>query len=199
MTNLWAGWADHNWPEHKWSRSKYQGLKIGQFEIIDAHLPTPPKQILDIGCGLAFESELFQKKYGTELYLLDGDAQVNKPHQTRRHKYGGVEDMKFLTGAKRLKQSYDQRGMRYHFINAAAPSIPDDVTFDLVCSTMSCGFHYPVAAYADLIKEHTDENSRLIFDIRNNLKRHDVQRSFDVIAVLMTSGNKFRKCEIKLK
>ena len=48
--------------------------------MLEQYLPRPPKRILDIGCGYAHISDMFQKKYGTELYLLDGDISGNAEH-----------------------------------------------------------------------------------------------------------------------
>ena len=67
-----------NWIDEVWNTELYQQLKRENFELVDKYLPSSPLKILDIGCGLAWESRMFSQKYGTELYLLDGDVSANK-------------------------------------------------------------------------------------------------------------------------
>lgn len=45
----------------EWTTPEYVSSKIELFNSIDQYIQTTPATILDIGCGLAFESELFQK------------------------------------------------------------------------------------------------------------------------------------------
>jgi trans-aconitate methyltransferase len=66
-----------NWMDEVWNTELYQQLKRENFELVDKYLPSAPLKILDIGCGLAWESRLFNQKYGSELWLLDGDTKNN--------------------------------------------------------------------------------------------------------------------------
>lgn len=125
-----------------------------------------PKRILDIGCGLAREAGMFQKKYSTELYLLDGGISTNGPNQKRQDHYGVVDTFPFYASIDTLRASWDERQMKYTFVNAADPVIPDGLIFDVVFSFKSCGFHYPIETYLDLILDHTDNDSVVIMDIR---------------------------------
>ena len=78
-----------DWINDEWFTDVYQQHKQENFDLLDTYLETPPKKILDIGCGLAWESRLFNKKHGTELYLLDGDfddnAQDSRVQQQARY------------------------------------------------------------------------------------------------------------------
>jgi hypothetical protein len=65
------------WLSKEWSTPEYQAAKKLNFDLLDAELKKPPISILDIGCGLAWESRMFNDKYGTELWLLDGDTSLN--------------------------------------------------------------------------------------------------------------------------
>ena len=53
MRNQWMGEGG------LWDTESYQQNKKENFEILDKFLVTPPMKILDIGCGLAWESRLF--------------------------------------------------------------------------------------------------------------------------------------------
>ena len=62
-----AQWA------RKWTTEKYIANRRANFETVDAYLNQPIGKLLDIGCGFAWDSRWFGEKYGTELWLLDGD------------------------------------------------------------------------------------------------------------------------------
>jgi SAM-dependent methyltransferase len=120
---------------------------------------------LDIGCGFAFESEMFQRKYGTALYLLDGEYRP-LPKKSRDIGYGSVEDFTFYHPRDTLEESFRIRGLKYSFIDAQDLELASDLKFDLVYSFLSCGFHYPAETYADFIREHTNPDSVVLLDVR---------------------------------
>ena len=115
--------------------------------MLEQYLPRPPKRILDIGCGYANVSRKFQEKYGSELWLLDGDMATNPETSKRVNKFGPIDDFQFYTAVDDLKTQWDRQGMQYTFVDANNINIPEDVKFDFVCSWISCGFHYPVGVY----------------------------------------------------
>lgn len=156
-----------------WLAPDYVKGTENNFHLVDQYLKTPPKRILDIGCGYANVSSLFQQKYGCELYLLDGDFADNNPEATRKAKYGPVEDFLFYSPVSKLKEQWDRQGMTYTFVDANNIHIDPDVKFDVVYSWISCGFHYPVATYKDLILRHTTEDSVIIMDFRRKLVGHE--------------------------
>jgi SAM-dependent methyltransferase len=158
--------------------------------MLERYLPSPPKRILDIGCGYAHISDMFQKKYGTDLYLLDGDVSNNTAQANRAAKYGVTEDFMFYVSADDLKKEWDRKGMRYTFLDAKHPDIPNDVEFDLVYSWISCGFHYPVSTYKKLIQKHTTAQSTIIMDFRRK-SLIEQMKDFDIVQRL--DGDTVRK------
>ena len=158
-------------PEPAW-KSKWEDNdrcisgRVDKFEILEKDLGKAPASILDIGCGLAIEAGLFQQKHDTELYLLDGDFEQNSKSQDRDVGFGEVDNMQFYLPVSYLKSKWDERGMKYHFLDANNLHIEEDVCFDVIWSFKSCGFHYPLSAYSDLIRSHSSPDTRLIFDIR---------------------------------
>ena len=184
--------------DEKWNSEEYIEGVQKCFHIVDDYLLEPPKRILDIGCGFAGVSELFQKKYGTELWLLEGEFETTKD-RPRKSKYGKAEDFKFYLPLPMLFEEWNSKGLKYNFVDANNINIPVDLKFDLVCSWLSCGYHYPVETYKDLIMKHTNQDSKVIMDFRRKqaLKQNDV---FDIIHILEGNNTTKRvKLDIKMK
>lgn len=180
--------------QERWARPKYIARKVQLFQLIDAYIDRAPKRILDIGCGFAKTSDLFQKKYGSELYLLEGE-QANSSGD-RIGKYGDVDSFRYYLPIQTLKDAWDKQGMTYKFVDGSNPIVPSDVKFDLVYSWLSCGFHYPVSTYKQFIQDHTTDDSIIIMDVR--AKSHQVinDPAYDIVKVV-AADNKKRTLHIK--
>jgi hypothetical protein len=184
--------------QNVWQKPKYIAIKQRLFEKVDAYVGRPTKRILDIGCGFAKTSELFQKKYGCELFLLESDIQ--KSPGSRIGKWGSADSFQWYLPIDRLKQAWQEQGMTYNLVDGSNPVIPKEVKFDLVYSWLSCGFHYPVSTYKTLIQAHTNKDSIIIVDFRNNLTDTQIaqsdQKHYRIIKVLEET-NKKRTCHIE--
>lgn len=179
-----------------WENLDYIKLKENNFIVLDNFLKTPPNCILDIGCGLAFESEMFQKKYNTELYLLDGDFSQTENNK-RDIEYGGVENFRFYSKIDDLKSSFNQRNLRYFFVDANNIQIPNEKKFDLIYSILSCGFHYPADIYREVIMKHSHQETKVIMDIRTTTLNEQAKH-FDVLSIIH-KGKKHHTCQIRFK
>jgi SAM-dependent methyltransferase len=176
------------WLSGEWSTPQYQAGKKLNFDLLDAELVNPPTSILDIGCGLAWESRMFSDKYGTELWLLDGDTSfnANKPQSAREINYH-VDSAEFLFyhSMSWLKEQLDANQTKnYNLIDVNNITIPKDKKFDVITSWLSCGFHYPASTYKDLILQHSHENTRIFLDIRIQLKNKEIFYNDSGIEVL---------------
>jgi SAM-dependent methyltransferase len=176
------------WLSGEWSTPEYQAAKKLNFDLLDAELVNPPTSILDIGCGLAWESRMFNDKYGTELWLLDGDTSSNadKPQSASEVNYH-VDSAEFLFyhPISWLKEQLDAKETKnYNLIDVNNISIPNDKKFDVITSWLSCGFHYPATTYKDLILQHSHENTRIFLDIRIHLKNKEIFYNDNGIEVL---------------
>ena len=189
----------------KWCKPVYIDKRRANFETVDAYLDQPIRRLLDIGCGFAWESRWFNEKYGTELWLLDGDASTNasKPESAS---YGNwntdPSELKFYHTFDFLDSKLKELGTKnYHLIDANNTNIPSDVKFDVITSWLSCGHHYPVRTYIDLIKRHSHADTRIILDIRckgteTNFIGVD---GFEIVNVVSNTGGKKRATvEIRL-
>ena len=106
--------------------------------------------------------------------------------------FGEVKEFKFYSRLADLRRWFHQQGLvTYTLVDANNISIPSDVKFDLIYSFLSCGFHYPVTTYRDLILQHSNANTRLIFELRDG-----VDHGVEILQVL-GSYRKSRICEIK--
>jgi SAM-dependent methyltransferase len=190
--------------DRKWSAEKYVNKRRVNFEIVDAYLDQPVGRLLDIGCGFAYESRWFNEKYGTELWLLDGDANTNatKPESAS---YGNwntdSSELKFYHTFDFLDAKLKELGTKnYHLVDANNIVIPDDVKFDVITSWLSCGHHYPVLTYADLMKRHSHTNTRIILDIRTKGLAQALigVEGFEIVNKISNYGKKRCTAEIKL-
>jgi hypothetical protein len=176
----------------KWEKSDtHFDSKKENFKTITNYLKTPPKRMLEIGCGMAYESEMFFKEHGTEIWLLDGDF-VDGQSGSDVNFNKTADKFNFYSKIDDLKKSYEKRGMKYNFVDAKDINIPEDVKFDIICSFKSCGFHYPATTYKDLISKHSHERTKVIFDIRTDHSACPFEKQIKVINVL--SGEK--KCHL---
>ena len=164
-----------NWMGEVWNTELYQQLKRENFELVDKYLPSAPLKILDIGCGLAWESRLFNEKYGTELWLLDGDNNDNskKPEYSSDTSWHNTpNEFLYYYPLQKLDEELKKLGTQnYYLVDCNNIQIGEDVKFDLITSWVSCGFHYPSSTYRDLILKHSHENTKIIFDIRIKTKQ----------------------------
>ena len=189
----------------KWTTERYIAKRRVNFDIVDAYLNQPVGRLLDIGCGFAWDSRWFNEKYGTELWLLDGDNSANntKPESASYgHWNTDADSLKFYHSFEFLNAKLQELGTKnYQLIDTNNINIPDNVKFDVITSWLSCGHHYPVKTYIELMKKHSHENTRIILDIRckgtaTNFIGVD---GFEVVNVVSNAGGKKRATvEIKL-
>ena len=164
-----------NWIDDVWNTELYQQLKRENFELVDKYLPSAPLKILDIGCGLAWESRLFNEKYGSELWLLDGDTKNNDTKLLTASEgayHSTPNEFLYYYPLQKLDEELKKLGTQnYYLVDCNNIQIVEDVKFDLITSWVSCGFHYPSSTYRDLILKHSHENTKIIFDIRIKTKQ----------------------------
>jgi SAM-dependent methyltransferase len=188
----------------KWTSPEYIAKRQGNFEKVDAYLNQPIKRILDIGCGFAWESRFFQEKYNCELWLLDGDNAVNRD-KPEIASYGNwnndSNNLLFYHSLDYLDQQLKELGTKnYHLIDCNNINISEEIKFDLITSWLSCGHHYPVSVYRDLMLKHSDENTRIVLDLRAKGSPDNFigVEGFEIVNVITNYGKKRSTVEIKL-
>jgi len=187
MSNIWM----ENWVSEDYKRLKQADVNF----LLDYYKRKPPGSLLDIGCGLAYETRALQKEYNTKLWLLDGDADSN-PQGRPTGWRGDAENMSFYNKLEELDKALKETGLTdYTLVDCNNISIHKKVKFDLIYSGISCGFHYEANTYKDLIKKHSHRKTKIIFDLRRkNLYQKDIE-----IVEILVRGRKHNKCLIKFK
>ena len=174
-----------------WLTDRYLQAKQINFELVDNYIDFQPKTILDIGCGFARESQLFQEKYSSNLFLLDGNYNQSTD-KNRDISYGPSDNFMFYNHVNELKYHWDSQNMKYTFVNGNDPFIRNSVKFDLIYSFLSCGFHYPASTYKDLILKHSTPDTVIIMDIRHIKRQRDIE-----IVDIVAKDRKSQKLKIK--
>jgi SAM-dependent methyltransferase len=192
-----------DWIVDEWNNPAYQDAKKSNFHAVDTYLKMSPTAILDIGCGLAWESRMFNEKYGSELWLIDGDVINNdlKDHEATDATYHGSSNgFLYYNSLDRLDRELKKLGTTdYTLLDCNNLEIPD-IKFDLITSWLSCGFHYPVSTYAAIIKKHSHKDTRVVFDLRLSIKTKEIilEDCFEVVDIICTT-DKGATAEIRLK
>lgn len=184
--------TQNNWIDDVWLTESYQDAKKYNFKILDDYLIDKPKTILDIGCGLAWESRMFNEKYGCELWLLDGDAaegNKNKSKESTDVKYHQSADNFLLYHSfEKLRSELDKLGTKnYRLIDCNNIEIREDIKFDLITSWVSCGFHYPISTYKNLIKKHSHDGTVVAMDVRHQKGKLYLEEGIEVIETIQTN------------
>lgn len=187
-----------NWIDQEWSTDIYQQHKRENFEKLDQYLDNPPLAILDIGCGLAWESRWFNSKYGSTLWLLDGDSSTQtidqNSSQARYHEQASTF-MFYYPLATLDSELRKLNTKNYQLYSVHCWSVPSHVKFDLITSWVSCGFHYPVSTYRDLIQQHSAPWTKIVMDLRKSVPLESCVEIVDII----NQRPKYNTCEIKIK
>jgi len=178
----------------EWLSEHYQQLKQQDIDFVLDYFKThPPKNILDIGCGLAWEGRALQKAYNTELWLLDGDIDANLEGKTVGWR-GNAKNMSFYHKLDQLDKALKETGLKnYNLIDCNNINIPEHIKFDLIYSGISCGFHYEANTYRQLIEKHSHSKTKIIFDLRRKVL---YQKNVEILEILY-KGKKHDKCLIK--
>lgn len=189
-----------DWLNEEWNQPLYQSLKEENFQMLDQYLPQPPAKILDIGCGLAFESRRFNQEHGTKLWLLDGNFDDNDLEQELvQARYNrDASTFAFYYNLDVLEQNLIELGTKdYTLVDANDIQLDPDLRFDLITSWMSCGFHYPASTYRDLIQQHSHPNTVVIMDMRLDLNTNEIieQSGVEIVHVLQYR-RKYATCQI---
>jgi hypothetical protein len=151
--------------------------------------------ILDIGGGLSIRTAYIARELNAKLYILDGDKSDNNNKQTRDINVGSSENFEFYFTFENIREMVDKYNIEYEIINVIDIIIEENVIFDLICSFRSCGFHYPIKEYFNLINPHKSNNSLLLFDIRKNYE--DTLEGIEIIENIEV-GDKHTRSIIKL-
>jgi hypothetical protein len=162
-----------------------------EYQSLRDYLPSECNSILDIGCGVAGVDALLYQHYGTpdiHIYLLDKTQINERPYHgfsVRPTFYNSLDVAHELLVANGVPAE------QVHLVEASNEfQIPISSPMDLVLSTFSWGFHYPVSAYRDQVYDLLSEGGRLIMDIRRSTDGlQTLQQKFSRISIIDQGEN----------
>ena len=151
---------------------------------ISLHLPSQVKSILDIGCWIAGLDIFLDNLISPEkIFLLD------KTHTEQKVWYNFKEKGAFYNSLELARETLTLNGVSPSKIKLiSAPDdgvIPlDDHSIDVIVSTYSWGFHYPIKLYIDSVHKLLSNEGTLIVDIRkNSLGFQELDKLFEVTVI----------------
>ena len=141
-----------------------------EFYIIKDFLPENPKNILDIGCGVAGIDIMLFKRYSREnkspnFHLLDR-TEINQKVYYGLEKTAAYYNS--LVTAKDLLMANGVSESHIHTQEVTGAPIFPEKKFGLIISLISWGFHYPVSAYLDQVYNLLIDGGVLIMDVRKD-------------------------------
>ncbi|MBW2617541.1 MAG: methyltransferase domain-containing protein [Deltaproteobacteria bacterium] len=150
---------------------EYDQVNRGWWEEIKPHLPQRAGRVLDIGCGLGGIDELvyghFSRFGPVELYLADRDY-VSETVTYDFAEESAAYNSLALTRAFLVGRGVDQEAIQTVDVDKAG--LPGGVSFDLILSFLSWGFHFPVETYLDYAKSHLNPDGVLLLDTRTGME-----------------------------
>ncbi|OCX65319.1 hypothetical protein BFP70_09635 [Thioclava sp. SK-1] len=126
-----------------------------------------PKTVIDIGCGQALGDAFLLRDFDPAFILIDIEKTPSQYHAWKKRGSGYA----LLDEAAEFLRDNGARQVRT--INPRL--VPDQLNglhADLVISTISCGFHYPIGEYLPIMLASLERGGTVILDIRQRYWRN---------------------------
>ena len=133
------------------------------FDMIAPHLPANVKNILDIGCGIGGIDLYLWRYYRCGLSLMD------KNEVEKEIKYGYRSETSAYNKLDLTREFLKMNGVDgevYAYEAHTGWKFP--CRFDVILSLISCGFHYPVDTYLNMISDYLHPWGVVILDVRKH-------------------------------
>lgn len=164
-------------------RASIQKMVLKDFNMIKDYLPNSASDILDIGCGLGLINIALNDLYSDcNFHLLDKTQELNT------EKISGFNEKytfyNSLPAAKTIlnKNGIDENRIHLYEVEDENIDLLKTKKFDVILSFLSCGWHYSVEVYRDLILSSLADNGIVILDIRHNT--NDLDRAKDFLELI---------------
>ncbi|GAB4533252.1 MAG: hypothetical protein Tsb0024_02500 [Ruegeria sp.] len=146
-------------------------------EVLQEHIPLrrflaerkiQPRSIVDIGCGQALPTLFLLRDHSPKLTLVDIEHTDEQYHSWARSGSGYSS----LTHARDLLVNNGADPREVETLNPLnSRNAMAQVRGDLVTSFYSCGFHYPVDDYSELMVETISAGGTVCLDLRKRYLR----------------------------
>ena len=141
-----------------------------------------PHNVLELGCGLGRMS-VFLKNYfnwiKTKFYLYDGDSEQELISDPWGGKNDHIVKGSFHNNLKLTKEFCLLNGIQEKqivLINAEEEFLNLlEVKFDLICSFLAIGYHWPIISYLDIIYQLINQNGIIIFETSHGDDIEDIK------------------------
>lgn len=141
------------------------------YEMIKNFLPDNINSLLDIGCGLALIDFALYNHYNQKvnLFLLDKTNEISKEDNIKgfNQKYIFYNSMS-ATAETLIENGVSESNLNIFEVSDENLELLNNKKFDLILSLLSCGWHYSIETYIDLILNSLEDDGLLIIDIRHN-------------------------------
>lgn len=127
-------------------------------------------KILDLGCGVGINGLLMSKYNPTfTVDLCDRDAGYSQVEgQPRELMNGYSENYPFYNNTALTREAMELSDIYTNCINIITPDDPWQ-SYDVIMSTWSYCWHYPIEIYWQRIKHSLKPGGKLLLDIRNDI------------------------------
>lgn len=139
------------------------------YNMIKDFLPKNVANILDIGCGIGLiDLALYRHYNNVNLHLLDKTNVIDENTSIR----GFNKKYVFYNSMDATKKTLQDNGVDSK--NIYIYEVDNNVEliykqrYDLIVSLLSCGWHYSIETYIDLLKNNLNDDGVLILDIRHD-------------------------------
>lgn len=146
-------------------------MMIKDYDMIKSSLPTQVDNILDIGCGLGLIDLALYNHYNgnININLLDKTNTISEDTSVR----GFNKEYIFYNSMDATTETLTSNGVAesaLHTYEVSDESLQaiEGKQYDLIMSFLSCGWHYSIETYVELIKKTLKADGVLILDIRHN-------------------------------
>lgn len=137
----------------------------------------------DIGCGYAFFDLFLYRDHTPAIALIDIEESETRDFGYQAEGAGYSS----LAKAKAFLTENGGPADAVRTINPKDAPLPSAQDTDLIFSLLSCGFHYPLSTYTEMIAQTLKPRGALVIDVRTrNLK--DQQAAIDTVGTIAASA-----------
>lgn len=130
-----------------------------------------PKSIADIGCGYAFFDLFYWLDFPGRIILIDIEESDD------RH-FGFAQTGSAYSNLEVARSFLISNGVKASSVNCVNPqkkNLSRMKPVDLAVSFVSCGYHYPLSAYATFFEKQVAQDGSLIVDLRRKKAQQEME------------------------
>jgi SAM-dependent methyltransferase len=167
-----------------------------EYESIKGTLPPRANNILDVGCGIAGIDILLSSHYNrtANIYLVDRS-------ELSKIRYGFGKSNTYYNSLDLTREFLLCNGVpnsQIVTIDIGRNPFPSNVSFDLILSLLSWGFHYPVSTYLDEVHDALAQGGVLILDLRRKANdKRQLAEKFGAEPEVIYKTDKFERVLVR--